>query len=86
MLFSLAYGYETPQLPCLFSMLNGESKEELVVAIEARKAPSKSQLEHIAHQFRAFERVRFEILEEFPRTEGGMQKIKRPDLRRLVVG
>ena len=71
---------------CLFSTLNGESKEELVVAIEASSAPTKSQLDYVARQFEAFERVRFEVLEEFPRTEGGMQKVKRPELRRLIAG
>ena len=71
---------------CLFSFLKGDGKEELVVAIEAIKPPQQSQLDRIAHEFRSFSQVRFEILREFPRTDAGLQKIKRTELRRLVVG
>jgi acyl-coenzyme A synthetase/AMP-(fatty) acid ligase len=71
---------------CLFSFLNDDGKEELVVAIEANKAPPRLQLEKIAHSFRSFERVRFEVLQEFPRTEAGMQKIKRTELRKIIIG
>jgi acyl-coenzyme A synthetase/AMP-(fatty) acid ligase len=70
---------------CLFSFLNDNGKEELVVAIEATKAPPQSQLDKISHEFRSFERVRFEVLQEFPRTEAGMQKIKRAELKHMIV-
>ena len=71
---------------CLFSFLNDDGKEELVVAIEAIKLPQQSQFDRIAHEFRSFGGVRFEILREFPRTDAGLQKIKRTELREIVVG
>ena len=71
---------------CLFSFLNDDGREELVVAIEANRAPPKSELDKISREFRSFERVRFEVLQEFPRTEAGMQKIKRTELRKIIVG
>jgi acyl-coenzyme A synthetase/AMP-(fatty) acid ligase len=71
---------------CLFSFLNDDGKEELVVAIESTKAPPKSELDKVSREFRSFERVRFEVLQEFPRTEAGMQKIKRMELRKLIAG
>jgi acyl-coenzyme A synthetase/AMP-(fatty) acid ligase len=71
---------------CLFSLLSGDGKEELVVAIETSKAPPQFQLDKISHEFKSFGRVRFEFLQEFPRTKAGMQKIKRTELRRIIVG
>jgi acyl-coenzyme A synthetase/AMP-(fatty) acid ligase len=70
---------------CLFSFLNDNGKEELVVAIEAAKAPPQSQLDKISQEFKSFERVRFEVLQEFPRTEAGMQKIKRAELKHMII-
>jgi acyl-coenzyme A synthetase/AMP-(fatty) acid ligase len=71
---------------CLFSFLSKDGKEELVVAIETSKAPPQSQLDRIAREFKSFQQVRFEILREFPRTDAGMQKIKRAELRKIIVG
>jgi acyl-coenzyme A synthetase/AMP-(fatty) acid ligase len=71
---------------CLFSLLNDDAKEELVVAIEATRVPPKSELDKVAREFKSFERVRFEVLQEFPRTEAGMQKINRKELRKIIVG
>jgi acyl-coenzyme A synthetase/AMP-(fatty) acid ligase len=71
---------------CIFSLLNDDGKEELVVAIETSEAPPQSQLDRIAREFKSFEQVRFEILQEFPRTDAGMQKIRRAELRGIIVG
>jgi acyl-coenzyme A synthetase/AMP-(fatty) acid ligase len=71
---------------CLFSLLSDDGKEELVVAIEATKAPPKSELDKISREFHSFERVRFEVLHAFPRTEAGMHKIKRAELRKIIAG
>ena len=71
---------------CLFSFLDDNGKEELVVAIEANEAPPQPLLDKISHEYMSFERVRFEVLREFPRTEAGMQKIKRLELRKIIVG
>jgi acyl-coenzyme A synthetase/AMP-(fatty) acid ligase len=70
---------------CLFSLLSDDGKEELVVAIEATKVPPKPKLDKISHEFKSFERVRFEVLREFPRAEAGMQKIKRTELRKVIA-
>jgi acyl-CoA synthetase (AMP-forming)/AMP-acid ligase II len=70
---------------CLFSFLSDDGREELVIAIEANKAPPQSQLDRIAREFKSFQRVRFAVLREFPRTDTGMQKIKRTELREIIV-
>lgn len=69
---------------CLFGGLGENGREELVVAIEADRMPPPAGLHRIAKAFSAFENVRFEHFVSFPRTEGGMQKIKRMELRKRV--
>ncbi|MEN6541262.1 class I adenylate-forming enzyme family protein [Parvibaculum sp.] len=71
---------------CLFSGLNNRGQEELVIALEAESAPSSAEMEQVARSFPQFEHIRFEVLEKFPRTEAGMQKIKRSELRKLLFG
>lgn len=71
---------------CLFSGLDDDGKEELVVAIESERAPEKAELDKVSQSFPQFERIRFEVFEKFPRTEAGMHKIKRAELRKLVFG
>jgi acyl-coenzyme A synthetase/AMP-(fatty) acid ligase len=63
-----------------------DGKEELVLAIEANKPPPKPQLDRVAHAFRSFDRLRFAILLELPRAEAGTQKIKRNEVRKIIVG
>ena len=69
---------------CLFSGLDKAGVEELVVMIEGDKAPSGEEMRRIASGFPQFERLRFEMMKKFPRTEAGMQKIKRTELRKLA--
>ncbi len=69
---------------CLFSGLSPDGKDELVVAIEGGEPPSEQQIAAVTRSFARFERIRFERLEAFPRTQGGTQKVKREDLRRRV--
>ena len=71
---------------CIFGGLDDDGREQLVVAIEADKRPSRAELDQVAANFRMFERIRFKVLKRFPRTEAGMQKIKRAELRRMVFG
>ena len=71
---------------CLFGGLNDQGSVELVVVIEAEKMPRSAQLKYVAAKFKSFERVRFEVLNEFPRTELGYQKIKRTELRKMIFG
>jgi acyl-coenzyme A synthetase/AMP-(fatty) acid ligase len=69
---------------CLFSGLSREGVDELVVVIESDRTLSREDMQKVAARFPQFERVRFENVQKFPRTEAGMQKIKRGDLRKLV--
>jgi acyl-coenzyme A synthetase/AMP-(fatty) acid ligase len=69
---------------CLFSGLNKQGYEEVVVAIQSNQEIEKSKLEVVARKFFPSERVRFTIHREFPRTETGMRKIKRALLKKLL--
>ena len=71
---------------CIFGGLDDDGREQLVIAIEADKPPSQVELEQVATGFRMFERVKVKVLKRFPRTEAGMQKIKRAELRQMVFG
>lgn len=69
---------------CLFSGLDKMGVEELVVVIEGDRAPSRDEMQKLAATFPQFERLRFEMMSRFPRTEAGMQKVKRSEIRKLV--
>jgi acyl-coenzyme A synthetase/AMP-(fatty) acid ligase len=71
---------------CIFGGLDDDGREQLVIAIEAARIPPRASLEAAAAGFRMFERVQFKVLQQFPRTEAGMQKIRRAELRQLVFG
>ncbi len=69
---------------CLFGRLDDTGKDELVVAFEAARDPSRDRLERIAEEFRTFTHVRFARFDAFPRMTEGLQKINRNELRRAV--
>jgi acyl-coenzyme A synthetase/AMP-(fatty) acid ligase len=69
---------------CLFGGLNDQGIEEVVVVIEAEQMPPRAELSRVAATFKMFELVRFERLNEFPRTDTGYQKIKRSELRKMA--
>jgi len=69
---------------CLFAGLSDDGKDELVVAIEADRPPEEAQVAAIRKAFANFERIRFEVMQAFPRTTGGTQKVVREELRKLV--
>jgi len=69
---------------CIFSNV-GAQGTELVIALEAAERPSEEDQRRIARTFASFKRVRFEVLAQFPRSEGGFQKIQRAKLREMVV-
>jgi acyl-coenzyme A synthetase/AMP-(fatty) acid ligase len=69
---------------CLFSGLNDAAKEVLVIAIQSNRTLQKSDLDAIACKFPSFAEVHFKVLKEFPRTETGTRKTRRPVLRKLV--
>src|SRR5262249_38371340 len=69
---------------CLYSGLNEQGYEEVVVAIQSSREIEKMALETVARKFFPSERIRFSIHREFPRTETGMRKIKRALLKKLL--
>ena len=69
---------------CLFSGLDKMGVEELVVVIEGDQVPSRDEMKKLAATFPQFERLRFETMSRFPRTEAGMQKVKRSEIRKLI--
>jgi acyl-coenzyme A synthetase/AMP-(fatty) acid ligase len=69
---------------CVFLGMAPDGVEELVVAIRSRQPLDKDELLRRLGPSRIFDRVRIEIFPEFPRTQAGMSKIKRTELRRMV--
>jgi acyl-coenzyme A synthetase/AMP-(fatty) acid ligase len=69
---------------CIFSGLNKQGYEEVVVAIQSNREIEKTKLEGIARKFFPSARVRFAIHREFPRTETGTRKVKRALLKKLL--
>src|SRR5262249_37782643 len=69
---------------CVFSGLNKQGYEEVVVAIQSDRVIEKAKLESVVRKFFPSERVRFSIHREFPRTETGMRKVKRAPLKKLI--
>jgi acyl-coenzyme A synthetase/AMP-(fatty) acid ligase len=69
---------------CLFSGLNKQGYEEVVVAIQSNREIEKAKLDNVALKIFPSQRVRFTIHREFPRTETGTRKIKRALLKKLL--
>ena len=69
---------------CLFSGINSEGEEEVVIAIESAQWPEQPRLNHLGNEFAQFDQVRFAIVYPFPRTLTGMSKIDRVALGKLV--
>jgi len=69
---------------CVFSALDDQGIEELVIAIQSNRALPEAKLIEAAREFVSFERVRFAILKKFPRAKSGMQKIQRSVLKNFV--
>jgi acyl-coenzyme A synthetase/AMP-(fatty) acid ligase len=68
---------------CLFGHLNDSGQEELIVAIQSSSRPSEAKLDSVRKEFKAFEFVRFHVLDEFPRTDTG--KVRRVILKNLLT-
>lgn len=71
---------------CLFAGQTDSGEEELVIAIQSDRKLSEAALQPIADAYPTFGRIRFAVLKEFPRTETGMQKVKRHALRQMIFG
>ena len=69
---------------CLFSGVSEDGFEELIVAIQSGRELQRPKLQEVARDFVRFDRVRFSIRKEFPRTETGARKTKRALLKQLV--
>jgi acyl-coenzyme A synthetase/AMP-(fatty) acid ligase len=70
---------------CLFTNLNDEGEEELIIALQSEKRPPRDRLDQVKKQFPNFDRVRFACLREFPRTDPGTGKVRRPELKALIL-
>jgi hypothetical protein len=68
----------------MFSGLNALGQEELVIAIQSDEEPPKQKLDSISREFEKFDKVRFSFLKRFPRTETGLEKVRRAELRKMV--
>lgn len=69
---------------CAFAGLNEAGVEEVVIAVESDRRPSEQVLAAAIEGIRGLSRVRWIFLESFPRTEGGLAKVDRHRLRRLL--
>ena len=70
---------------CVFSELDKSGEERIVIALESDRLPPEDKLAAAIQDRTGFERVRWEVLETFPRTEGGTSKVNRRKLRPLVT-
>ena len=70
---------------CVFLGMAPDGVEELVVAIRSEEPLDKADLLRRLGPSKIFDRVRrIEVFPEFPRTQAGLSKIKRTELRRMV--
>jgi len=69
---------------CLFSGLSDAGENEVVIAIESKHSPEKSDLDYLGHEFEKFDQIRFALVFPFPRTQTGTSKINRVALRKLI--
>jgi len=69
---------------CVFSGLNAAGDEEIAVAVQSSRQLSRSELEAVARRCGPFERVRFTVFNEFPRTEAGTGKTRRSMLKKQL--
>jgi len=69
---------------CMFSGITHSGEEEIVIVLETQQWPEKKVLDALGVEIVQFDRVRFNILEQFPRTETGTKKVNRQALRKLV--
>ena len=69
---------------CLFSGISDQGEDEIVVVIESAAWPSKTQLATLSKELKQFDEVRFALVTSFPRTETGISKVNRRELREMV--
>lgn len=69
---------------CIFTGLNREGQEELVIVVETDREPPRPVLASVSRRFVNLPGVRFVFIRQFPRTEAGTRKVKRSLLRQAV--
>jgi acyl-coenzyme A synthetase/AMP-(fatty) acid ligase len=69
---------------CLFTGMDTDGNEELVIAVQSDREPPQSAGDRIMSQFPHFDRIRFVAVKEFPRTQAGMRKVRRNALRQMI--
>src|SRR5262249_5340900 len=67
---------------CVFSGLNASGNEELAVAVQSSRQLSRSELDAVARRCAPFERIRFTVFKEFPKT--GLGKTRRSMLKKQL--
>jgi len=80
---NLQRGLDVEEL-CVFLGLAPDGVEELVVAIRSSDPLDKEDMLRRLGPSKIFDRVRIEVFREFPRTQAGLSKIKRTELRRML--
>jgi acyl-coenzyme A synthetase/AMP-(fatty) acid ligase len=70
---------------CVFSGLDQNGEDGLVVALETSEPIDKSKLQSVVSKLPSGTLVRFVGLREFPRNQSGTQKVNRIALRQLVM-
>jgi len=71
---------------CLFTTLSDAGKEEILIALQSSRQVPQADLDALAGEFASFDRVRFAVLEAFPRTTAGLKKVDRIALRERLLG
>lgn len=71
---------------CLFSGIDAQGQDEVVVALEAAQEPSAEQMDALRRQLAGFGCIRFVVRPAFPRTATGTSKVNRKSLRRALFG
>jgi hypothetical protein len=53
--------------------------------MQSDRKPPTEKLHHIEREFASFESIRFAVFREFPRTDTGTRKVRRADLKALIL-
>ena len=69
---------------CIFSELDEAGEDRILIALETDRRPSDEDLSAAIKDEKGFDRIRWVFLKSFPRTQTGMNKVNRRQLRTLV--
>ena len=69
---------------CLFSGLNNQGEDEVVIAIKTDRPIPQSTMDELTLRFPSIKHLRFEVMKDFPSSSTGMKKTQRRVLRRLL--